>query len=760
MRMRKRFRTAICVTRCAEHSARQGAVTAFAVAWYDANRHRGDKTGMNTLIFLTLLAASLAFFSRTLWLFGRAVAAGVADPRPRMDQIPARIASVAIYFFGQKKVAEEGPQHQTSKHHLFIFWGFLIITVGTGDTILGGVWHGLAYSSWMPRFAYQPLYTVIDIFNLIVLVMIGWAVFRRLVVRPRLIPWNLDAGLILGGIGSLMVTHFLLHGYDIAGRLAVPGAEDHTLPISGAVARFIGPLSIAVAHRGMVFAWWTHVLILLTFLNYLPYSKHIHLLGALPNIWARNLSDRKLDMPRPNLEDETQWGVGKFEQFSWKSLMDTYACTECARCSNYCPAYNTGKNLSPMQLVHDIRYEMLDRTQLRDRIADLAGQVADLEAYGRSHGDDDAHPSPDLVFARTELDLARTTDATMPKLTGGRIAEDTLWACTTCGACQEVCPVFIEHPLKIIQMRQNLVLEQEKVPQDLVRTYRNMERQSNPWGIANDKRMEWAEGLDVPTLEDKPDPEWILWVGCAGAFDARIIKQTRAMVKVLTAAKVDYAVLGHQEGCTGDPARRSGNEMLFQMLAEQNVETLKTAGAKKVVTSCPHCLHTLKNDYPQFGGDFEVVHHTQLLARLVAEGKLTPGGSPVDTLTYHDSCYLGRWNGEFDAPRAVIEAMGVPGYKELTRTKRHGMCCGAGGGRMFMEEEPDKRVNVNRSDEVIAAEVEAVAVACPFCNIMLTDGMKARDKEDQIKVLDIAELLAQSIDVPVSALTRKRAPHG
>src|SRR5262249_29073982 len=383
---------------------------------------------------------------------------------------------------------------------------------------------------------------------------------------------------------------------------------------------------------------WTHVLILLTFLNYLPYSKHIHLLGALPNIFTRNLSERRLDMPKPNLEDETQWGVGKFEQFSWKSLLDTYACTECARCSNYCPAYNTGKNLSPMQLIHDIRYEMLDRTALRDRITDLSEQVADLESYGKGHGDDDAHPSPDLVFARDQLAAAKRADEEMPKMTGGRVAEDTLWACTTCGACQEVCPVFIEHPLKIIQMRQNLILEQEKVPSDLVRTFRNIERQSNPWGIANDKRMEWAEGLEVPTIEDKPDPEGILWVGCAGAFDARIIKQTRAMVKVLSAAGVDYAVLGHQEGCTGDPARRAGNEMLFQMLAEQNVETLKSVGAKKVVTSCPHCLHTLKSDYPQFGGDFEVVHHTQLLARLVADGKPAPGGAPVGSITYHDGC--------------------------------------------------------------------------------------------------------------------------
>jgi Fe-S oxidoreductase len=278
--------------------------------------------------------------------------------------------------------------------------------------------------------------------------------------------------------------------------------------------------------------------------------------------------------------------------------------------------------------------------------------------------------------------------------------------------------------------------------------------------------MDWANGLPVPTIEDNPDPEYILWVGCAGAFDARIIKQTRAMTKVLDAAGVDYAVLGHQEGCTGDPSRRAGNEMQFQELAAQNVETLKSANAKKVVTSCPHCLHTLKHDYPQFGGEFEVVHHTQLIDHLFKEGKLKAEKSPVDTITYHDSCYLGRWNREFDAPRDVIAAVGAPGgIKEMKRSRQHGFCCGAGGGRMFMEEHDGERVNVNRVDEVIATGASAVAVACPFCNIMLTDGMKTRNVEDKIEVLDIAELVARSLgspggaagpDVPVDRLVRKK----
>ncbi|MGE0872022.1 MAG: (Fe-S)-binding protein [Kofleriaceae bacterium] len=713
---------------------------------------------------ILLLAASLAFFTRTTWLFGRALAAGTPDPRPRLDDMAGRLIDVGVYFFGQKKVAEEGPQHRTSKHHLFIFWGFLIITIATVDILISGVFPGVSLHL-LPSVIYKPLYALIDVMNLVVLAMILWAIARRTIVKPRLIPWNLDAGLILGAIGSLMVTHFLFHGYEIAGQIMAGHGSRLYLPISTLFGKALAPLDPGAVARGQFIGYWLHVLILLTFLNYLPYSKHIHLLGALPNILLRNRSDRRMDLPKLNLEDENQWGVSRFEQFSWKSLLDTYACTECARCTNYCPAYNTGKNLSPMQLIHDIRYEMLDRVGTRDRIAELEGQVASLEelaafqatGHNGSHGHDD-HASPDLELARTQLAATRAELEAMPRLTGGRVQEDTLWACTTCGACQEVCPVFIEHPAKIIQMRQNLVLEQERTPGDLQRTFRNIERQSNPWGIGNDQRMDWAKDINVPTIEDNPDPEYILWVGCAGAFDNRIVKQTRAMVKLLDAAGVDYAVLGHMEACTGDPARRAGNEMLFQQLAEQNVETLKSVNAKKVVTSCPHCLHTLRHDYPQFGGEFEVVHHTQLIDHLFKAGKLKAESSPVDTITYHDSCYLGRWNREFDAPRDVIAAVGAPGgIKELTRSKRHGFCCGAGGGRMFMEEHEGERVNFNRADEIIAAEVEAVAVACPFCNIMLTDGMKQRNVDDKIEVLDVAELVARSIpDVPVDRLVRKK----
>ncbi|HWM86677.1 MAG TPA: (Fe-S)-binding protein [Kofleriaceae bacterium] len=698
---------------------------------------------MRPIIFGVLLALAFAAFGRTIHAMVRAAGRGSSDPRPRLDQLPRRLASVLIYFFGQRKVAEEGPQHMTSKHHLFIFWGFLVITVGTGELLVSGLIPSFNFGVILPEPAHIGLRTVIDLFNAVVLAMIGWALFRRIVIRPRLIPMNLDAGVILGAIGALMVTHFLFHGFSGAAALAAGHEVEPGAPVSGMVARWLSPLDAGAAATGAAAAFWLHTGVLLTFLNYLPYSKHIHLLGALPNIFLRNLSARKLDMPKLDLEDENQWGVGRFEQLSWKSLVDTYACTECARCSNYCPAYNTGKNLSPMQLIHDIRYEMTDRDALAAERESLQARRDAVAGHDREE------------IEQRLVDLEARIEA-MPPMVGGRIADETLWACTTCGACQEVCPVFIEHPLKIIQMRQNLVLAQERVPAELGRAFRNIERQSNPWGISNEKRMDWADGLEVPTIETNPAPEYILWVGCAGAFDSRIIKQTRAMVKLLEAAGVNYAVLGHMEACTGDPARRAGNEMLFQMQAEANIETLNGTGVTKVVTSCPHCLHTLRQDYPQFGGNYDVVHHTQLLARLVAEGKLVPEKRVATRVTYHDSCYLGRWNGEFEAPRAILAGMDLPrGLAEPARNKKHGFCCGAGGARMFMEEEPP-RVNENRTDELLGTGADAIAVACPFCNIMITDGVKARDADERVTVRDVSELLADSLpDVPLSSLTRR-----
>jgi len=682
---------------------------------------------MKQVIFALMLLVAFGAFTVTLLRYASYAALGTADPRPRLDRIPLRLWNVLVFFVGQKKVAErQVGKSAASYHHLFIFWGFLIIQIGAVELFIHGLWEPFNLGMVLGTTIYSGVRWVIDLSNLIVLVMIGYGFFRRIVLKPRLIPINLDASIVLGAIATLMVTHFAHWGFEAIGA----GAKEVPFqPVSSVVVGlFSGSMSPSTAHTlGNVF-WWAHALTIFSFLNYLPFSKHIHLLGALPNIATMNVSERKMDLPKVDLEDENQWGVGRFEQFSWKSLIDTYACTECARCSNYCPANLTDKPLSPMDLIHDVRYEMLDKGPLLHKIRVLES-------------------TPEYDWRNDELAKLKAELEAMPPMVGGRIKEETLWACTTCGACQEACPVFIEHPLKIIQMRQNLVLQQEKVPADLARAFRNIERNSNPWGIGADQRMDWAEGLNVPTIEDKPNPEYILWVGCAGAFDQRIRKQTQAMVKILNAASVDFAVLGHNESCTGDPARRGGNEMLFQMQAEQNITTLNEAKAKKVITSCPHCLHTLKNDYPQFGGNYEVIHHTQLITHLLEAGKLKTqsNGAAKLNVTYHDSCYLGRWNGEYEAPRKALKMLPVVGQMtEPERNKAKGFCCGAGGGRMFMEEH-GKRVNVNRTEELLATGATTIAVACPFCNVMMTDGVKGMDKDESIKVLDIAEIVATAL---------------
>ncbi|MEK6607611.1 MAG: (Fe-S)-binding protein [Myxococcota bacterium] len=665
---------------------------------------------MRQFIFFALLAGAFGFFGWTCYRLVRFVLLG--RPENRLDRIPERLWSVVVYYFGQKKVAEEKGA-KGSSHHLWIFWGFLVITIGTVEMLVQGLAPSFSLA-FIGQAGYAWLKGTIEAFNLIVLVMVLWAFFRRIVLKPRNIPMSLDAGVILGLIAGLMITHFLFHGLRFVAGEEAPGWAF----LSSRVAGWFAGTSPSAAHVVSEASWWTHVVILLAFMNYLPFSKHIHIIFALPNIFFRNLGAKGV-MPKLDLEDETQWGVAKAEQFTWKALLDGYACTECARCTNYCPANTTGKPLDPMRLIHDVHHDLRERGSL---LLDLAGG---------KNGD-----------RQKQLDA-------LPALTGGRphTDDESLWACTTCGACEQVCPVFIEHPMKILQMRTFLTLnEPQRVPTELQRTFTNLERNGNPWGIGKDKRMDWAEGQGVPTIDEKPAPEVLLWVGCAGAFDDRVKKQTIAMVKILKIAKVDYAVLGNKERCTGDPARRSGNELLYQQLAQENVATLNAHNVKTVLTSCPHCFHTLKNEYPQLGGNYEVIHHTQFLARLLADKKISPLNSVVRNLTYHDSCYLGRWNGEYDAPRAVLAAIPTPGgLVELGRKREKSFCCGAGGARMWMEEKTGERVNRNRVKEALETGVEAIATACPFCTIMLRDGVADEGAAERVKVMDVAELVAASL---------------
>ncbi len=679
------------------------------------------------IVFAAMLLASLAMFAWTLRRFGRMVTAG--RPARRLDRPGERLRSLLTFFIGQKIVLEraELPSARAprlvrwigSRHHAIIFWGFLVITIGTVELLVQGLFPSFSLALVLGARVAAGLGAAIDVANLAVLIAIAFAVFRRTVLRPRLIPMSRDAAAILGAIAILMLSHFGMHAF----RGVAEGLPGGGLPVSSVVAGWLAGVPPGAAHVAAETSGWVHVAVLLLFLNYLLYSKHSHIIAALPNIYFRELGQKGV-LPKLNLEadDMAQTGVvSEFKDFTWKHLLDGFACTECARCTNECPAYTPGKPLSPLLVAHDLRDEMKARLPDRGPLDDLVERFQ--------------HGREGLAHLRAGKPLV-----------GGRTTEDVLWACTTCGACEEVCPVFIDQPGMILEMRRNLVLLQEKVPADLGRAYKNLEQNGNPWGLGADKRMDWAAGKDIPTLDDRPDAEYLLWVGCAGAYDDRIKKQTLALVEILREGGVDFAVLGQKEGCTGDPARRTGNELLYQLQAQHNVDALKAAKVKKIITACPHCLHTIKNEYPQLGGNFEVLHHTQIIRQLVESGRVTieKQQDGVRRVAFHDPCYLGRWNGEYDAPRSVLDAL--PGERsELPRHGRHGFCCGAGGGRMWMEERIGTRVNHNRVDEILASGVDTVATACPFCTIMLRDGVDDRAAAERVQVVNVSELVAKSM---------------
>jgi Fe-S oxidoreductase/nitrate reductase gamma subunit len=480
--------------------------------------------------------------------------------------------------------------------------------------------------------------------------------------------------------------------------------------------------------------FWTHVALVLIFLNLLPYSKHFHVITAIPNVYAQSLYPAGRLPPIVDiegwLEREETLGIKRIDQFSWKSILDFYTCTECGRCSDYCPATNTGKKLSPKHFLLDLRDFLYKHKKALVAAKANGGDADGSETRPSGSGQEDDTPEhyKDLV--------------------DGVIDPEVLWACTTCRACEQECPVFITFVDKIVDMRRYLVQERGEFPKELQTACRSLESTANPWGFPADDRGKWAEGLDVKTLAEHPDAEVIFWVGCAPSFDERAKKVTRATAQLMQKADVDFAILGSEEQCTGDPARRAGNEYLFQTFARQNIETLNRYGAdkKKIVTTCPHCFNTLLNEYADFGGKYDVIHHSTFLAELVQQGRLKPTNRVDKKVVYHDSCYLGRFNEVYDAPRDVLKC--IPGLTVLepTATRDRGMCCGAGGAQMFKEEEPgDQRVSAARTQQLLDTNPDAVSSACPFCMRMLTDGLAEKNKED-IPSLDIAEILLESVE--------------
>jgi Fe-S oxidoreductase len=681
------------------------------------------------VVGMAVTAAAFAVAGRRFAYLLRLVSKGHSDPG-RFRDVPSRIWAELVEVGGQKKLFKRTVPGMA---HAFTFWGFTVLLL----TIIEAYGDLFSKTFSIPGIGTSPVLGFIeDFFACAVLAaLVAFAVIRvanspgRRERASRFYGSHLDAAWVtLAMIGGVMVT---LLGYRAAQVRTGDFPYGHSWgPFAArAISVLFDGASKGVALDVETTLILLNVAIIMGFLVFISYSKHLHIFFAPLNV-ATSRRPRALgplyytpDMDMENVSEDTVFGAGQVEQLSWKQLLDTFTCTECGRCQDACPAWNTDKPLNPKFIVMN----------LRDRL------LAD---------------GP-VLTGRVEAAADR------PKLVGSTIDPDALWSCLTCGACVEQCPVDIEHVDTIVEMRRYEVLMESEFPTEAGLMLRNIENQGDPWGLGGARRTEWTEALDfeVPVITGTvpDDVEYLFWVGCAGALDERARKATQATARLLHRAGVRFGILGPRESCTGDPARRLGNEYLYQEQGKANIATLESAGAKKVVASCPHCFNALAREYPGLGGNFEVVHHSQLLGRLVAEGRLKPGALEA-SVTYHDPCYLGRHNRVFDEPRAVLDAIDGVEQIEMRRCRERSFCCGAGGARMWMEETLGKRVNLERTDEALNTGAGVVSTACPYCLIMLDDAVRARQREGEVSVLDLSQVVERSLGAPEP--TAEPAPAG
>jgi Fe-S oxidoreductase/nitrate reductase gamma subunit len=652
----------------------------------------------NPAIYIPLLITSLAVFAWGCWKRFSLILLG--RPEDRFDNPGARFIEMLGYAFGQKRVVAK----PFGINHFVIFWSFMILMIANAEFLVHGVFPAISLTK-LPEPLLLPLLLMLDFASLLALVAVLAAAIRRMVAPPYPEARTPEAFFILSLIGILMLAYFGINAARIVGipeetlAMARPW-----MPISSAFAGLI-PAGAGVSVHA--FSWWAHALALFAFMCYLPNSKHMHILTAIPNCYFHRL-EKPNTQPREEFTATATFGIDRVDHYSWKDLLDSFSCTECGRCQNVCPAAITGKPLNPRAVIHDIKVNLLE-----NGAALKAGKKPHMPLIGES-GE-------------------------------GSISEEAIWGCTTCGACMEACPVFIEQMPKIIQLRRHLVESEAKFPEELLNLFENMEGRSNPWGIAPSERTKWCSQMNVRTFEaDKT--EYLFYVGCAGSFDSRNKHVSVAMAQLLDKAGISWGILGKEEKCCGDSLRRLGNEYVFDKMARENVAQFIERGVKKVITQCPHCFSTLKNDYRQYGLELEVIHHSELLGNLVRDGKLAIGKTtPVMGATvFHDSCYLGRHNDVYDAPREVITLATGKAPAEMGRNRNNAFCCGAGGGRMWMEEHLGERINLTRVNEALETKPETICVACPYCMTMFEDGLKDVNAGN-IKVRDVAEVMAEAL---------------
>ncbi|GAA3404512.1 (Fe-S)-binding protein [Paenibacillus hodogayensis] len=737
---------------------------------------------VNLVLFICATGCAICGFALAVSRRAAYIRLGRTEERARFDR--ARLREWAAQTFGHRKLLRD---RKSGWMHAAIFYGFIVVQLGALDIVLKGL-----FGVHIPVPAYDWFVLSQEVVVVVIVLAIGYAGYRRYGERLKRLKRGWKPSLVLFFIGGLMLSVLLVSAFERIWR-----GEPFSLlaPIASSLAAAFQGIVGPVLGKALYYAcWWAHLLILLAFLVYVPQSKHFHLITAPVNLaLARQSPPGKLRTLDLEDEDAESFGVGAVEQFTRKQLLDLYACVECGRCTNVCPAAGTGKLLSPMHLIVKLRDHLTERgaaitsktpwipafafagqseaptvfdpedESVRQRwqgegVTDI-GPTMEWQKHGWGRRSSAANAQR-TAGAGTERDGgvrsaggpgAGVDETDETALIGGVITEEELWACTTCRNCEDQCPVGNEHVDKIIDMRRYLVLTEGRLPVDGQRALQQIERQGNPWGISRADRTGWLDELDgvrVPTVREQPDFDYLLFVGSMGSYDNRTRKVTIAAVRLLARAGVRFAILGNEERSSGDTARRMGNELLFRQCCDDNIALFRRYNVRKIVTACPHTYNTLKNEYPDFGLGAEVVHHTELLAQLLREGRLAPRHPVRERAVFHDSCYLGRYNGAYDPPRAILRA--IPGLElaEMERSGADAMCCGAGGGLMWLEERAGKRINAARVEQALAVAPTVIASACPYCLTMMEDGTKLLGAEGRTGAKDVAELLAAAVFGP------------